>query len=138
MNRDWMLTIAYYRGTLGEYANHHVIKSLVEQSRDCDYIIAPIADNRMFHIINSFISGDITDEQCKHCLAATNLGMQYIFVSDKSVSQLELLERCYVSGNEKKHYKNLRADESKLGDDKVKLAKKQYRGQGLYIDEILG
>ena len=113
------------------------IKALVKQSRECDYVIAPIADNRMFQIINSFIAGELTDEQCKHCLAATNLGMQYIFISEKAASQAKLIERCYISNNEREYYKNIRFEESKLGDDKVKLAKRQYRGQGLYIDEIL-
>ena len=137
VNQEWMMTIAYYRGKLDEYKNHPIIKSLIEQSKDCDYIIAPIADNRMFQIINSFIEGEITDEQCKHCLAATNLGMQYIFVSEKAVSQAELIERCYISNNEREYYKNIRLEESKLGADKVKLARKQYRGKGQYIDEIL-
>ena len=91
------MTIAYYRGALDEYKNHPVVKKIIEQSRACDYIIAPIADNRMFQIINSFIEGELTDEQCKHCLAATNLGMQYIFVSEKAVSQAKLIERCYIS-----------------------------------------
>ena len=45
----------------------------------------------MFQIINSFIEGELTDKQCKHCLAATNLGMQYIFVSEKAVSQAKLI-----------------------------------------------
>lgn len=137
VDQEWMMTIAYYRGTLDEYKNHRKIKALVDESRNCDYIVAPIADNRMFQIINSFIAGELTDEQCKHCLAATNLGMQYIFISEKAASQLKLLERCYVSGNEKEFYKNIRLDTTKLGDDKVKLAKRQYRGQGQYIDEIL-
>ena len=91
----------------------------------------------MFQIINSFIEGELTDEQCKHCLAATNLGMQYIFVSEKAVSQAKLRERCYISQNERKYYKNIRLEESKLGANKVKLARKQYRGKGRYIDEIL-
>ncbi len=137
VNQEWMMTIAYYRGALSEYKEHPIIKNLVEQSRNCDYIIAPIADNRMFQIINSFISGELTDEQCRHCLAATNLGMQYIFISEKAVSQIKLVEMCYISTNEKEYYKNVRSTESKLGDDKVKLARKQYRGKGLYIDEIL-
>ena len=132
-----MMTIAYYRGTLDEYKDHPAVKALIEQSRNCDYIIAPIADNRMFQIINSFIAGDLTDEQCKHCLAATNLGMQYIFLTEKAVSQIKLTERCYISNNEREYYKNIRFEESNLGDDKVKLAKRQYRGQGRYIDEIL-
>ena len=91
----------------------------------------------MFQIINSFIVGELTDEQCKHCLAATNLGMQYIFISEKAASQVEIVERCYFSANEREYYRNIRLGESKLGDDKVKLAKRQYRGQGRYIDEIL-
>ena len=137
VNQEWMMTIAYYRGALDEYKNHPVIKKIIEQSRACDYIIAPIADNRMFQIINSFIEGELTDEQCKHCLAATNLGMQYIFVSEKAVSQAKLIERCYISQNEREYYKNIRLEESKLGANKVKLARKQYRGKGRYIDEIL-
>ena len=137
VDQEWMMTIAYYRGALDEYRNHPIIKKLIEQSRDCDYIIAPIADNRMFQIINSFIAGELTDEQCKHCLAATNLGMQYIFISEKAVSQAKLIERCYISNNEREYYKNVRLEESKLGDNKVKLARKQYRGKGRYIDEIL-
>lgn len=137
VNQEWMMTIAYYRGALDEYKNHPVVKKIIEQSRACDYIIAPIADNRMFQIINSFIEGELTDEQCKHCLAATNLGMQYIFVSEKALSQAKLIERCYISHNEREYYKNIRLEESKLGANKVKLARKQYRGKGQYIDEIL-
>lgn len=80
---------------------------------------------------------ELTDEQCKHCLAATNLGMQYILTSEQAVAKTRLIERCYISANEREYFKKLRSDEAKLGDDKVKLARKQYRGQGLYIDEIL-
>ena len=50
---------------------------------------------------------------------------------------MKLIERCYIFANELEYFKKLRSDETKLGDDKVKLARKQYRGQGLYIDEIL-
>ena len=134
---DWMMTIAYYRGGLESYKNHPIIKKLAAESRNCDYIIAPIADNRMFQIINSFITGELTDEQCRHCLAATHLGSQYVFISEKSGRQLKILERCYISGNEKEYYMSIKASDAKLGDDKVKLAKIQYRGKGHYIDEIL-
>lgn len=137
VDQEWMLTIAYYRGALEGYESHPLIKKLIKKSRDCDYIIAPIADNRMFQIINSFVGGEITDEQCKHCLAATNLGYQYVFISDKAVKNINLVERVYISDSEKEHYKGIRTADSKLGADKVKLARIEYRGQGRYIDEIL-
>ena len=137
VDQEWMLTIAYFRGSLDEYKEHPKIRKLINGARDCDYIIAPIADNRMFQIINSFISGEITDEQCKHCLAATNLGDQYVFTSERSVRKLKILERTYISVSEKEYFQGLRTEEYKLGDDKVKLARRQYRGKGRYIDDIL-
>lgn len=137
VNQEWMLTIAYYRGTLEAYNDHPAICKLIEKTKNCDYIIAPIADNRMFQIINSFIGGEITDEQCKHCLAATNLGNQYVFKSGRSVKNLKLRERSYICTSEREYSKNKRGEEAKLGDDKVKIARVQYRGKGKYIDEIL-
>lgn len=137
VDREWMMTIAYYRETLDKYENHPLIEKIIKESRDCDYIIAPITDNKMFETINEFIEGNLTDEQCKHCLAATNLGMQYVFLTEKAASRLKIVERCYVCDKEREHYKKLKEDYRKLGNDKVKLAKAQYRGVGKYIDEVL-
>ena len=138
VNQEWMLTIAYYRGTLDKYRNNKDIIKLIESSRDSDYIIAPIADNRMFQIINSFIDGEISDEQCKHCLAATNLGYQYIFKNQKALDHVKLIEKSYICKREKEYYQNIRMNDAKLGDDKVKMARIKYRGKGKYIDEIFG
>lgn len=74
-----MLTIVYFRGRLNGYGDHPIIKNLIHKLEGVDYLVAPIADNRMFRIIDSFIEDEIIDEQCIHCLAATNLGFQYIF-----------------------------------------------------------
>ena len=104
------MTIAYFRGALDKYKDHAIIQKIIKDSRNCDYIIAPIADNRMFKIVDSFIQGEITDEQCKHCLAATNLGKQYVFVSDLAISQLKIVERVYLADNEEKYYKEMRSE----------------------------
>ena len=37
----------------------------------------------------------------------------------------------------RKYYRNLKSEDNKISEDKVKLARIQYRGKGLYIDEIL-
>ena len=137
VDRDWMLTIAYFRGTLNEYKDSIVIKKLISKLDCVDYVVAPIADNKMFRIIDSFINGEITDEQCKHCLAATNLGFQYVLLNDNAISRLKMLECCYLSNEERNHYRKIKLEDNKISDDKVKLARIQYRGKGLYIDEIL-
>lgn len=137
VDREWMLTIAYFRGKLNEYADTEKVKRIANMRQEIDYIIAPIADNRMFEIIDSFIDGEITDVQCRHCLSATHLGMQYVFVSEKSLSHVTLIERCYLAEQEKEDYLKSRQENFKMNVDKVKLARKQYRNQGDYIEDIL-
>lgn len=137
VDRDWVLLIAYFRNKLADYANHPIIQNLLAKLEGVDYIIAPIADNRMFEIIDSFIEGEITDVQCQHCLSATNLGNQYVFVTDRALSQLQIKRHCYLASEEKSYYLTYKHEESRIGNDKVKVARKQYRGQGYYIEDIL-
>lgn len=137
VSTEWMLAIAYFRGRLEEYKESKIIKEIIGKINKADYIVAPIADNRMFQIIDTFIDGEITDEQCKHCLAATNLGMQYVFKTQKAIDQISILERCFVSSKEKEYYQNEQVRFQKEGEDKSKLARIQYRGKGKYIEEIL-
>lgn len=137
VNRDWMLMIAYFRERLGKFADSEIIKHLINENTGVDYFVAPIADNRMFEIIDQFIDGEITDVQCQHCLSATNLGNQYVFVSERALSQVEILERCYLCSAEKEFYLTSRQESSEISRDKVKVARKQYRGQGNYIEDIL-
>ncbi len=137
VDRDWMLTVALCRGKLKAYEHADVLRGLAENLRGVDYIVAPIADNRMYEIIDSFIDGEITDVQCGHCLSATNLGKQYVFVSTKALGSVELLEKCYLADAEKKYYIESRQENFNINLDKVKLARKQYRNQGEYIEDIL-
>lgn len=137
VDQDWMLTIAYYRHALRGYEDHPYLNDLITECEKADYIIAPIADNRMYDIISQFAEGSITDEQCKHALAATNLGMQYVFKTEKCVSNLKILERCYVPESERAHYATIRLQDSSLQENKAKMARIQYKGKGQYIDELL-
>ena len=137
VSREWMLTVAYYRGRLTEYENTELLYKLKHELDGVDYVIAPIADNRMYEILDSFIDGEITDAQCQHCLSATNLGMQYVFLSKKALSQISILERCYLTELEKEDYLRIREESYNMNIDKVKLARKQYRNQGYYIEDIL-
>lgn len=137
VSRDWMLMIAYFRDRLGVYEDSEVIRTLIKQVEGVDYIVAPIADNRMFEIIDQFIDGEITDEQCRHCLSATNLGKQYVFVTDKALRRVELLERCFLTREEKEFYLFSRQASYEMNRDKVKVARRQYRGVGKYIEEMM-
>lgn len=137
VNQEWMLAVAYFRGKLKDFENNKIIKNIVEKIKRSDYVIAPIADNRMFRIIDRFIDGEITDEQCKHCLAATNLGKQYVFFTEKAINKIVILERCYISKSERDFYTRQKEEDINDSDNKVKFALIKYKREGRYIEEIL-
>jgi len=134
---DWMISIAYYRGWLEEYKNSPFIKNIINKTTECDIIIAPIADNRMFDIIIEYVEGTITDEQCRHALAATNLGFQYVLRTDKAICNLELIKEMFVCGKEKEECIEKRISLTNNGLQKVKMARIEYKGKGKYIEEAL-
>ncbi len=137
VDADWMIAIAYFRGWLDDYRNHPLVQKLINGLSDYDVIIAPIADNRMFDIIGEFIGGEITDEQCKHALAATNLGFQYVLKTKKALSHAELLKEMFICQKEKAQCIEKRALLTDNGAQKVKVARIQYKNKGHYIEEIL-
>lgn len=137
VDQEWMLAIAYFRGKLEKYKDHKIIKGIIKKVQSSDYVIAPIADNRMFIIIDRFIDGEITDEQCKHCLAATNLGYQYVMLNEKATSNISILEKCFISSIERNRYDIERKTELVDSESKVRMAMIKYKNKGNYIEEIL-
>ena len=137
LNREWLMLVAYFRGVLKNFNNYSILQELLSEIKELDYIVAPIADNRMFEIIDLFIDGIITDEQCVHCLASSNLGQQIVILSDKAISRLDFLERFFISDNERKEVVISKQKDKKINHDKVKLAMIEYKNQGKYIEEIV-
>lgn len=134
---EWMITIAYFRGRLEEYKDCAFVQAIINKINNCDVVIAPIADNRMFDLIAEFVEGTLTDEQCRHALAATNLGFQYVLKTNKSVSNVELIKEMYVSKKEKEQCIKTRISLTDNGLQKVRMARITYKGKGKYIEEIL-
>lgn len=137
VEEEWMFAIAYYRGWIDEYQDHPIIKSIKDKVENADIIIAPIADNKMFDLIDEFVSGMTTDLQCVKALSATNLGFQYIAKSEKAINQLKILSEMFLCEEEKKGYVNKRLDANKVGLDKVQIARIEYKNKGKYIKELL-
>lgn len=135
-DENWMHTIAYYRGRLKNINNPKILE-LIDKSKKADVIIAPIADNQMYSILNDYCNGEITDKQCENSLSATDLGKQYCFMNDKSLKYVKILHECYLCKEEKEHYLSIKNQQSEIGLQKAKYAKREYAGKGKYIDEIL-
>ena len=137
VSEEWMLTIAYYRGWLEKYKDSMILKKIIAEVEQNDVIIAPIADNKMFNLISEFVRGEITDKQCEHALAATNLGMQYVLRTEKAIENLKLLDMLYISEPERKSFVIQRSELNLVSQSKVQVARIEFRGKGRYVEELL-
>ena len=71
-------------------------------------------------------------------LSFPKFSLSIFFKNEKCIKQIKLLETHYICREEKEFYKNLRTNNTQLDEDKMKLARIQYKRDGRYIDEILG
>ncbi len=91
----------------------------------------------MYSILGEFIEGTITDLECLMALDALRLGKQYVFLNDDVLKRkLKIKERPYFCEEEKEAIKNRKLEESEIGKNKVKLAKRKYAAKGKYIEEL--
>ena len=133
---EWMLSICYYRGTLGAFSSNEQIKKVVNEIEKADLIIAPIADNKMFYIMTQFTEGEINADVAIHSLSASKLGLQYVFKTEKAIKCLTPIEKYYICEPERNDSRMLINQRGLEIDTKIKLAKREYK-TGLFIEELL-
>lgn len=134
---EWMLIVAYFRGQLEAYKNSSIIKKLIQDLNEYDVIVAPIADNNMYDIMNRFARGDITDKQAISALSASNLGKQHVLRTKKACSKVSAVDHLYISIPEREAIEKKAKENALLLSDKSKISIERFRRQGLYIEEIL-
>lgn len=135
-NIEWMLLVCHFRKMINEFDNNSIILDLLSKIEDADVIIAPIADNKMFNIMRQFGEGDITTIQAIHSLATSGLGNQYVLKTEKAISHLKEIERLFISSSERQAISKIMEDRGSEIDTKLKLSKREFRGEGQYIDEL--
>lgn len=138
VSEEWMLAIGLFRGRLSEYADNPKLIAIRDKVANSDFVFAPIADNKLFEVIDSFINREITDKQCLYALSATHLGYQYVLKTQKALDNLTILNHLYYCAVEKSLYNKEAEVESMTSQNKAIIARKKYKDTGKYINEILG
>ena len=131
---EWMLLICHYRKQLNISSK---FEEIVKKVENADVVIAPIADNKMFEILNEFENGLITTVQALHALSASRLGKQYVIRTKKAVDNLALINHMFVCPKEKDDSKSKSQERANEIDTKIFYAKREFRNQGKYIDELI-
>lgn len=134
---EWAFYVLYNRGRLENIKDTKLYQEISNIDKDKDVIIGPIADDNMNQIMRQFENGDITDRVLLECIQCIDYGTQYVAKTKEACNciNIQLEENLDMTRyDEYQKYSNDRRQESM---EKVKIIKRQYRGEGKYLDEIL-
>lgn len=134
---DWAMLVAYNRGKMEEIKGSAIYNHFKTIADGCDMIIGYIANDRMFTVLDRFFKGDITDVALIHSLSALKLGRQYVAITEKACSQIEIVEQTILTYEDREILKAESEKNRKLGIDLADEICKKYRREGRFLDEIL-
>ena len=133
----WMLYTAYNRGYIPSLSNYDKLRAEIESIEVCDVVCGLIADDRSAYAFGRFLDGAMTDLCLIECMKYFELGLQYAFKTTKACNALEIVESEVIRGEA---YTNASHEKRKrIGTSQEVVAglEKQYRREGLFIDELL-
>ena len=134
---DWALFVAFNRGKMEHIKDSPIYRRMKAITQGKDMVIGYIANDRMFVVLDRFFNGEITDVALIHSLSALKLGKQYVALTEKACSHIEIVEEHIISETERDILKK-ESEENRLNG--IALAEKmcrKYRREGQYFDEII-
>ena len=134
---DWAMLIAYFRGYIDNIKDSPIYNKYSTLTNGYDVIVGPIADDRMYRVITSFFTREITDIQLMNSLSALKLGFQYVCKTNKACEKLQILETKNLNNLE---LNILKDKSSERRDEAIRLTEEvlvKYRRKGKYFDEII-
>jgi len=134
---DWALLIAYHRGKMEHIKGSDIYQKYAELLSGCDMVVGDIANDRMFMVLDRFFSGEITDTALISSLSALKLGKQYVALTDKACSQIEIIEIKAISEAERNVLRIESEAHRKEGIRQAEEICKKHRRDGRFFDEII-
>ena len=134
---EWAMLVAYHRGrmeTIKGTAFYNKYKAMTEEN---DLVVGSIANDRMFHVIDSFFHGNLTDAALVNSLSALELGKQYVAVTQRGCDAVRIEKEITISYLEKMFMQEVSESNRERGISLADDICKNYRRKGLFFDEIL-
>ena len=135
---DWAMLIAFNRKEMERASGTAIYEKYAHLTDGYDVVTGYIANDRMYTELARFFRGDITDAALLNCLSALDLGRQYVAITEKACSQIQIIEEETLTQLELAALENMSSRRRKEGIRLADEIVKQHRREGRYFDEIVG
>ena len=133
----WALVVAYHRSKMEQARGTALYAETAAALEGADVAIGPIANDRMFVVLDRFFNGDITDVALIKSLSALQLGNQVVALTQAACDAVRIVDERSLSEDERTE---LIATSEANRAEGVALAERicrEHRREGHFFDEIL-
>lgn len=133
----WAMLVAYHRGKMEPAKDSLLYQQYSKMPEGHDILIGPIANDRMFYVLDNFFQGNITDVALVQSLSALQLGRQYVAITEKACGQIQIEKEISLSYLERRCLQIVSEQNRTRGINLANEICKRHRREGRYFDEIL-
>lgn len=133
----WAMTVAYHRGKMEAAQGTALYAEAAQELAGVDVAIGPIANDRMFVVLDRFFNGDITDRALVESLSALQPGNQVVALSQHACDGIAIIETRAIDDAERAELIALSEANRAEGIALAERICREYRREGRYFDEIV-
>ena len=134
---EWAMVVAYNRGRMDRIKGTAYYNRYRDYMAGSDLAIGSIANDRMFFVIDNFFAEVITDQALVNSLAALELGVQYVMLTQKGCDAVRIEREIELSDLERQCLRVVSQENRTKGINLATEICKDYRREGKFFDEIL-
>lgn len=134
--RAWAYTVLHNRRTCAEFNDTPLDKAVGRILEGFEFVVGPIADDRMNEAMRRFSAGVLTDEGLFACLSRVWAGTQVVARTQEACDRITILTEQTIYEDEADdiyEYVRRHRKESRMSVDEVQAA---YRDRGRYVYEL--
>lgn len=133
----WAMFVAFNREKINPRKFPKLYEYLGNLTESFDIISGPISDDRLYGLINKFLSNSITDQAFYQALKGLNLGLQYVSKTPLADSRITILSETKIPKNEILSLREIRNKNNEKGELIGDEMLDQWLGVGKYFTNIM-
>ena len=134
---DWAMLVAFSRKKMQMLRGTDFYAKYATLTENADMVIGPIADDRMFYVLDGFFRNVIPDVAMLKCISALNLGNQYVAVTKKACKSITVETEIIISDLEKLVFMDISEAKRHEGIELANNICRLERRNGRFFEEIL-
>lgn len=134
---EWVYTILHFRRTCKPFNGSAIDRAVERATVGFDFVMGPIADDRMNEAVRRFAANELTDEGLFACLAHVRYGTQVVAKTEAACRRIRIVVEQVMYEDEIDGILDYQREQRRQARDVVSRVQERYKGRGRYLSELL-